>query len=410
MSKKNDDFFRKKNIWSEVKDELLSCYLVPYVQKILTTNRPLFYVDCFAGKGRFDDGKKGSPLIALEIINDCLEKTRMQRPRVESCFIELNHADDLEKNIREYGDTRVEIDIVSGKFEENIESKLQGKRGYNVFLYIDPYGIKALDCGLFDKFAGYGFNSIEMLINMNSFGFIRDACSVFGVAFSDVEPFEELVEYDPSSAKSIQTLNNIAGGDYWISIVADYKARKITGYEAEQRFSKEYCERLRKKYKYVLNMPIRLKVGQRPKYRMIHATNHVDGCILMYKNICKRWERLGYIQTQGQGSLWDLTMEGEIVDDDTICALMKQHVSQYITFTRLNIVIADFLLKHGILCKPDAIRNTIKYLEDIGFIDVNRYYRSNRNKKPRRRFYTEDGDRVVELRKSQRKITLFDNI
>src|SRR5690606_31254458 len=154
MSKKNDDFFRKKNIWSEVKDELLSCYLVPYVQKILTTNRPLFYVDCFAGKGRFDDGKKGSPLIALEIINDCLEKTRMQRPRVESCFIELNHADDLEKNIREYGDTRVEIDIVSGKFEENIESKLQGKRGYNVFLYIDPYGIKALDCGLFDKFAG----------------------------------------------------------------------------------------------------------------------------------------------------------------------------------------------------------------------------------------------------------------
>src|SRR5690606_34151626 len=95
MSKKNSEFFRKKNIWSEVKDDLLSWYLVPYVQKILKTRRPLFYVDCFAGKGRFDDGNKGSPLIALEIINDCLKRTTVQRARVESCFIELNHADDL---------------------------------------------------------------------------------------------------------------------------------------------------------------------------------------------------------------------------------------------------------------------------------------------------------------------------
>lgn len=408
MSKKNDHFFRKKNIWSTVKDDLLSCYLVPYVQKILMTRRPLFYVDCFAGKGRFDDGKKGSPLIALEIINDCLKRTKVQKAQVESCFIELNHADDLKKNIREYIDTSVELDIVSGKYEENIENKLWGKRGYNVFLYIDPYGIKALDCRLFDKFAEYGFNSIELLINMNSFGFIREACRALGVAYSDVETFDELVEYEPSimdsSAKSIQALNNIAGGNYWVKIVADYKARKIDGYEAEQRFSKEYCQRLRKKYKYVLNMPIRLKIGQRPKYRMIHATNHVEGCILMYKNICKRWEeRLGYIQTQGQGSLWNLTMEGEIIDDDDIFSLMKQHISEYNTFTRLNVVIADFLSKNGILCKPDTMRNIIEDFEENGFIEVNRYYRSNRSKKPKRRFYTDDGNRVFELRKSQRR-------
>lgn len=292
MSKKNSEFFRKKNIWSEVKDDLLSWYLVPYVQKILKTRRPLFYVDCFAGKGRFDDGNKGSPLIALEIINDCLKRTTVQRARVESCFIELNHADDLRGNIHNYRDTSVEIDIVSGKYEEHIENKLRGKWGYNVFLYIDPYGIKALDCHLFDKFAEYGFNSIELLINMNSFGFIREACRALGVAYSDVESFDELVEYEPSimdsSSKSIQALNNIAGGDYWRAIVEDYKAHKINGYEAERRFSEEYCKRLKRKYKYVLNMPIRLKVGQRPKYRMIHATNHEDGCILMYENMCRR--------------------------------------------------------------------------------------------------------------------------
>ena len=64
MSKDNKDFFKVKKIWSVVKDELLACYLVPYFSKIMSTRKPLLYVDCFAGKGKFDDGKNGSPLNA----------------------------------------------------------------------------------------------------------------------------------------------------------------------------------------------------------------------------------------------------------------------------------------------------------------------------------------------------------
>ena len=75
MAKKNDDFFKKKKQWSIVKDELLGCYLKPYFQKILHTNRDTVYIDCFAGKGVFEDGKPGSPLIALQIIQECLEQT-----------------------------------------------------------------------------------------------------------------------------------------------------------------------------------------------------------------------------------------------------------------------------------------------------------------------------------------------
>ncbi len=51
MAKKNNDFFIEKKSWSVVKDELLGCYFMPYVSKILHTHRPLVYVDCFAGKG-----------------------------------------------------------------------------------------------------------------------------------------------------------------------------------------------------------------------------------------------------------------------------------------------------------------------------------------------------------------------
>ena len=63
MSKDNRDFFKEKKDWSEIKDTLLGAYLKPYFQKVLMTKRPIFYVDCFSGKGRFDDGKPGSPVI-----------------------------------------------------------------------------------------------------------------------------------------------------------------------------------------------------------------------------------------------------------------------------------------------------------------------------------------------------------
>lgn len=40
MSKKNNDFFVQKKDWSKVKDDLLACYLKPYITKILCTNKP----------------------------------------------------------------------------------------------------------------------------------------------------------------------------------------------------------------------------------------------------------------------------------------------------------------------------------------------------------------------------------
>ncbi len=168
MAKKNDDFFVGKKAWSVVKDELLGCYFKPYVSKILHTYKPLVYVDCFAGKGKFEDGNDGSPLIALEIIDECLVSTTMQSTQIEATFIDLNYAEDLKENLKAYP----WVKIVSGKYEDNIKSILRGKENCNVFLYIDPYGIKALQCSFFDNFAKGQFNSIELLINMNSFGFI----------------------------------------------------------------------------------------------------------------------------------------------------------------------------------------------------------------------------------------------
>lgn len=239
MAKKNDDFFKIKKPWSEVKDQLFGCYFKPYVQKILHTRKPIVYVDCFAGKGKCDDGKPGSPLIALDLINECLTATTMKQPQIRASFIDLNYADDLRVNLQRYHG----VNIISGKYEDHILQLLQGSQNCNVFLYIDPYGIKALRCSMFDSFATASFNSIELLINLNSFGFIREACNALGVQLKLDDPslFDDLVEYDPTKLtatdQSIQDLNEIAGGEYWQTIIRDYKTGRIDGYEAEERFA-----------------------------------------------------------------------------------------------------------------------------------------------------------------------------
>ena len=132
MAKNQRDFFKKKNEWSEIKDTLLRCYLPQYFQKLLVSGKPIFYIDCFAGKGKFDDGNDGSPLIAMQIINERLGMSRISRKNnaIVPCFIELNHAADLEQNLMlhpyQYGTPQV----VDGKFEDNIRGLLKDKRGY----------------------------------------------------------------------------------------------------------------------------------------------------------------------------------------------------------------------------------------------------------------------------------------
>ena len=364
MAKKNDDFFLEKKPWSVVKDEILGCYFKPYVSKILHTYKPLVYVDCFAGKGKFEDGNRGSPLIALEIINQCRASTTMQQAQINATFIDLNYADDLRRNLDSYP----WVKIVSGKYEDNIKTILRDKENCNIFLYIDPYGIKALQCSLFDEFARGHFNSIELLINLNSFGFIREACHALGTTFDDTTLFADLVEYEPTrmdaSEKSISELNEIAGGDYWQPIIVAYKKGEIDGYDAEALFAEKYCKRLRKSYKYVLNMPLRIKKGQRPKYRLIHATNHRDGCLLMVDNICNRWEALQEIQSGGQMQLWAENFDNQAVDEDDIEEKTILHFSQYNCLTSLHDALAMFFMNYGPICSTGCVKKVLKGLEE----------------------------------------------
>ena len=410
MPKDNRDFFKTKKIWSEVKDELLGWYLVPYFNKILSMGNPILYVDCFAGKGKFDDGKNGSPLTALQSLDKSIAqyRGRVPMPSVFMKFIELNHAADLISNVDGQPDGRCEV--ISGRFEDNIIPLLQRAiaqyHQLNVFLYVDPYGVKVLNADLFDAVAT-AFRTAELLINLNSFGFIREACRVKKVSFREREDevFSDLEEYENSTLKSIQELDNIAGGSYWQEIIDRYGRREIDCYDAEKEFSRSYKQRLREKYAYVLDMPIRLKPGQHPKYRMVHATNHPDGCILMADNIAKRTDRLVIeIQGGGQMSLLQQTAENEDVSDEILMEKMTELLEDTTTYTRLNKFLADFYNRYGVLCDLSRLSSgqggsILKSLEDSRYIDVQRTPPFTHSTGKPSKFWQEKKEHTICLRK-----------
>lgn len=374
MLKDTKNFFVEKKEWSEIKDELLACYLTPYLSKILNTRKPVNYIDCFAGKGKFDDGKLGSPLIALKIISDCSKSNKLLLcPNVSTYFIEKDYAEDLKETLHGYKN----CEIIEGTYQDNIKRILQSKANENVFLYIDPFGIKCLDFSLYDFYSKSNFSSIELLINFNSFGFIREACRVKKIENIPIPEFDLVIEIfgglSDKDIKSEQELSAIAGGDYWEKIIEDYKLKRIDCYEAEKQLSEQYCNKLKERFKYVVNMPIRLKAGQKPKYRMIHATNNEEGCLLMVQNICKRWENLSAMQTRNSApSLFEENIENDLIDENTTASIILKHLNQYSHPVHMNIFLSEMFTSEGVFTKWDILQKTLRSLEKDRKINLKR--------------------------------------
>lgn len=399
LTKKNDDFFSAKKKWSVVKDGLLKCYLEPYVAKILHARDPLVYVDCFAGKGKFNDGNIGSPLIALNIFKNRLQESGIHQSnqRVEANFIELNHSKELMKNIKGYsGVQNLNVCVRSGNYEEEIQKILKGKSFANVFLYLDPYGVKNLDFNFLSSLSKQRFHSIELLINFNSHGFLRVACKFLKKDIPNEIDWDYLTEYDNSfnisSDKSEEMLNRVAGGDYWKKMVLNYYSANSNFYDLEENLTQEYCLRLRKHYAYVLNMPIRVKENQSPKYRMIHATNHPDGAVLMADNIFKREELMRDIQSGGQQNLFETDFKNKDLND-----ILWEYLSNIKKFYRLNRIMAEFFTCYGVQCNSGDFANIIKILENEDKIEIVRT--PSKTKTGRQSKFCKEGNgQTVELK------------
>lgn len=158
-------------------------------------------------------------------------------------------------------------------------------RNQILLLYVDPYGIKSIFFSHFAMIRKKDFKSVELLLNLNSFGFLREACRLLKYPVLETDSPGEY-ERDINTP---ERLNEIAGGTYWKDIIDRYNACKIKMPEAEELFVIQYCEQLKKVFRFVVNIPIKAKISHIPKYRIIFGSDHEDALLLMVDNMNKRW-------------------------------------------------------------------------------------------------------------------------
>lgn len=361
-------FFVEKRNWSEVKDRLLSWYIPPYLSKINKTKSQILYVDAFAGPGIFDDGKPGSPLIAL----DQIEKSKAKQ-KTTVLLIEKNkeYSVQLETNTEIYSTPHV---VINGEYQNCVQNIINMRSSRNLFCYLDPFGPADVSFQNLLDLNSERFNSTEVLLNLNSFGFYRWACALLGKECDDSEtPDDDLDEdfsyEDESTPKTISAATSIAGGDYWESLVRKYQPLK-KGYDFEIDFSTAFCKKLGETYKYVLNIPIRIKTKRIPKYRLIHCTNHFTGCVLMYDNICKRRAELINIQNNNQITFLQETLDHQEIRRDDIKQAFLTHLRKYTSATDLEKCFAEFFTSYRITLPLSDFKSFIKEFREANEIEV----------------------------------------
>lgn len=375
MSKPNEDFFVNKHEWSLIKDDLLGSYLVPYATKMLATQKQLLYVDFFAGKGRFEDGSDGSPLIALRSLLEASSASRAPNPRITAVFFDANYADDLRRNIQPgFTGPTLQVEVACSRYEDAL-LKLEGSANTNAFLYIDPFGIKSLRMGDLVN-TRIKFDSVEVLLNLNTFGFIREACRFYKVdlgiqGFIDDVPV--LARPDDVLDDDVGTwLDDVAGGRYWRRIIERLIAGEIDGFRAEVMFSSEFCKQLMRGFRYVLNFPLRTNGANRPKYRMIHACNHPDGCMLMYERMAKAKAVWYSMREGGQLTLFERNAEEEFVDRVEVKTSLLAELDRLDDFVSLKIFLSSYLVENGVTCSIIDIHSILAELEAESRIEVKR--------------------------------------
>lgn len=352
------NFFAEKRDWSRLKDQILDHYLAPYLAKITTTGRPTRIADCFAGKGRFDDGETGSPLIIAKHIAAML--TRSPTPDVKAIFIEQKYAAELEVNLA----GAPGCEVIAGEYEQCVLRFLSGRvdRDRNYFFYVDPYGVKSLDFGHFARLKEVGFQSLEMLINLNTTGFLREGCRLLELD-RVVPDWADDLDYEIDGKNTSARMDEVAGGDYWQTTLADFQSGNIDFYQAEEKFIGGYTDLLGRHFKYVVNIPIKERSHHMPKYRLVFATDYHDGLFLMANEMHAAWRKLLDQEKGGQLYLFDETeldaLHGLSIQEEILAEL---HVPM-----DLRDLLISLIRRHGIAHTTSDYTAVIKEDEGVVF-------------------------------------------
>lgn len=132
---------------------------------------------------------------------------------------------------------------------------------------------------------------------------------------------------------------------------------------------------------------------------MVHITNHIDGCLLMYEQMQKEQVNLHDIQREGQLSLFSQDSENKLIDERTVKNDLLADIAASSSLKRLEEVLAHFIMKNGLTLSLSELRMMVKGFEHEGLIKVVRFPERTQKGKPTTFMASEHGN-IIYVGKS----------
>lgn len=271
--------FAKKDIQTAMKHDLLEKYIYEW-GKILTNSshsnnlKRVNYVDCFAGKGTFDDGQIGSPILAMNSLFVIQENfKRLYKDSINFHIYTIEYNKEYHHNLcqlKQESKYPNQIHNYYGKFEEHLDSVINKTSGSPSFYFIDPFGYTGLPM---DKIVQILHNqSHEVFINVMSYSLVRNLkvsqshkglCGFFGIDSLTDDLYTFINQIDKTHNLSEFSKNL---------------------YKLEDKIIAFYKDQLKKKYGkelYVLSKRIYSKLNPNVYFHLVFASTNIKGLAKM---------------------------------------------------------------------------------------------------------------------------------
>lgn len=303
-SKYRNTFFAAKRPWSVYKDTLLDYYLVPYLEKVKMLRKRLVIVDMFAGRGEFESGEAGSPLIIarrLQKLADQGFKVLLRCYETHEPFFE--HLCNVLKPFSF-------AEALQCDCFDAIDDLASLASDSTILLYVDPCDVSQLNLAqlsvLYEKVKQN--TSVEVFLVFMATAFMRQAAWAESRSMQVEEsgalldPLVREAEEDDkemwlhalygveadwySQAQATRAvLNDVAGGDYWLSILDD---ATIGWTEKCFRLVDEYRSRLRRWFQIAEALPVHSDLKSAiPKYWILFASRYPPAFDLFNSAACE---------------------------------------------------------------------------------------------------------------------------
>ena len=248
-------FQQARKPWSRWKHQILDSYL-PAMATILQSRKTIYYVDGFAGPGRYtEDDTEGSPLLAARHA----ERLASSNSSYELKCLNVEADSEVFQNLQaSTSDFDQFVHNYNGDFADFIENILKKIADRPALFFLDPIGVKEL-----------AWSTLEPL-------------------FKRTELTELLVRFDAQTALRLtgkgehlhKTFNAILGendSQYWKE-----RLRQCGQSPAKKRdcLTQAYEEKIKSYFEYVTRIPIK-DSDNRIKYYLLFATRNLKGVQLM---------------------------------------------------------------------------------------------------------------------------------